>query len=161
MFRKCWPFKPKIRDDMSKYKRKLESYFNSINTSAWIPHLESEMSQFTRFFSGKIQYFGKCAGIKHLTDIISAITISKTPSVALMNHANQLNCLWQFMISTYIWPSLNLSLHNPLSNCLFWTWCIVLILVWPTIVNDNVLFLFPHLTSPSCICILHIEKYSC
>ena len=30
----------------------------------------SAMSQFTRFFPGKFQYFGKCAGVKHLTIIV-------------------------------------------------------------------------------------------
>ena len=29
------------------------------------------MSRFTRFFSGKFQYFGKCAGVKQLTNIMS------------------------------------------------------------------------------------------
>ena len=29
------------------------------------------MSQFMRFFSGKFQHFGKCAGVKHLTNIMS------------------------------------------------------------------------------------------
>ena len=28
------------------------------------------MSPLTHFFSGKIQYFGKCAGVKYLTNIM-------------------------------------------------------------------------------------------
>ena len=31
------------------------------------------MSQFTRFFSGKFQYFGNCAGVKHLTNMMSVV----------------------------------------------------------------------------------------
>ena len=31
------------------------------------------MSRFTRFFSGKFQYFGNCAGVKHLTNIMSGL----------------------------------------------------------------------------------------
>ena len=34
-------------------------------------HVESVMSRFTRFSSGKFLYFGKCAGVKHLTNIMS------------------------------------------------------------------------------------------
>ena len=29
------------------------------------------MSQFTRFFSGKLQNLGNCAGVKYLTNIMS------------------------------------------------------------------------------------------
>ena len=29
------------------------------------------MSRFTRIFSGKFQYLGNCAGVKHLTNIMS------------------------------------------------------------------------------------------
>ena len=56
---------------MSKYKWKLGYHSNSINTNAEIPYLEPEMSRFTRFFSGKFQYLGNCAGVKHLTNIMS------------------------------------------------------------------------------------------
>ena len=35
-----------------------------------IPYFESEMSQFTRFFSGKFQNLGICAGVNNLTNII-------------------------------------------------------------------------------------------
>ena len=32
--------------------------------------------KFPRFFSGKFQYLGNCAGVKHLTNIMSAKTSS-------------------------------------------------------------------------------------
>ena len=41
------------------------------NTNAKIPYLESEMSQFLCLFGGNFQYFKKCAGVKHVTNIMS------------------------------------------------------------------------------------------
>ena len=38
------------------------------------------MSRFTRFFTGKFQYFGKCAGVKHLTNIMPVILIENIPN---------------------------------------------------------------------------------
>ena len=36
------------------------------------------MSQFTRFFSGKFQNLGNCAGVKNLTNIMSVASTPKT-----------------------------------------------------------------------------------
>ena len=37
------------------------------------------MSRFTRIFSGKFQYLGNCAGVKHLTNIMSATSYFPHP----------------------------------------------------------------------------------
>ena len=43
------------------------------NKNAKIPYEESEMSRFTRFFLGKFLYFVKYAGVKYLTNVMSAL----------------------------------------------------------------------------------------
>ena len=48
------------------------------------------MLRFTRFFSGKFLNFQKCAGVKHLTNIMSIVTITMVTITA----TTQIHALW-------------------------------------------------------------------
>ena len=68
------------------------------------------MARFTHFFSGKFQYFEKCASVKHLTNIMSAsrlqqftfiekkcllCPVSSYPAKLCRWH------IWQFILETF------------------------------------------------------------
>ena len=44
------------------------------------------MSQFMRFFSGKCQYFGNRAGVKHLTNIMSVVMMIRRMRMTTWPH---------------------------------------------------------------------------